>query len=336
MRNCACMKRFLRLTGQDAFDDFELMCLVHEALFESAKGKLTTIVQITAGVHTVKTDPNSNAVFQQPLHITIEQGTETIKIDLLDSSEHILAELTLDVVKDVLHDTMPEHVRAMKKRDGAGIINPRIKLTMVVSMDEDEEKGLMAGVGNSSDTDLLVRQQLKKAKQESAQRMSLSGDHEVTELDVLKQACSGPLEMFEGLGKTASVYAAVVGPPSSRRWVLGVWKDEKAFQDKQRGIMEIDLLKVQSVQADPARHHVFVINCYDESRVRRSMTFRRIDRARDVWVQMLHLLVVKARETGKVRSKTARGGPGGGNKSSGSDASPSHSRGFSRSNSVPR
>merc|ERR1719446_2010276 len=49
LRNCALVKHFLLCTGQDPFDDFELMVLVHEAMFESVKkDKLNTIVQVTA------------------------------------------------------------------------------------------------------------------------------------------------------------------------------------------------------------------------------------------------------------------------------------------------
>lgn len=262
---------------------------------------MTTVVQLTAGSHVVKTDPNSNGVFQQPLHITVEQGTEQIVVDLLDNYSRVLATMSLDVVSKILsfESSQPEMVHNMKVK-GKGIRNPKIKLTMVATLDEDEELGLStAGVGMNSDVDILVRQQLKKAKHDGA------GDSGESELETLKRACSGPLELFEGLGKTHSVYVAVVGPPTSRRWVLGVWKDQKDFEDKNHGIMEIDLLKVQSIQGDPSRHHVFVINCFDESRVRRSLTFRRIDRARDVWVEILHLLVSKARESGK-RAKTMK------------------------------
>merc|ERR1719409_1554855 len=72
LRDCTCLKRFLRFSGHDRFDDFELMMLVHEAMFERREAKLTTVVRVTAGLHSVRTDPNSNGIFQQPLHITVE------------------------------------------------------------------------------------------------------------------------------------------------------------------------------------------------------------------------------------------------------------------------
>merc|ERR1719162_1174972 len=131
--------------------------------------------------------------------------------------------------------------------------NPRIKLTMAVQQEEDLEKGLLAGV--SSDVDDLVRLQLAKARGEG----KLLHGEGMSEFEVLRQACAGPLELFEGLGKTSTIYVAVLGPPISRRWVFGIWPDK----------------------------HVFVINYFDDSRVRQTFIFRRTDRARDVWVEIL-------------------------------------------------
>ena len=59
------------------------------------------------------------------------------------------------------------------------------------------------------------------------------------------------------------------------------------------------MLKVQSVQADPTRTNVFVVNYFDEHRVGQRLTFRRIDRARDVWVEMLQLVITKAHASRK-------------------------------------
>lgn len=290
MRDCACCKRMLRVTGHDEFDDFELMMLVHEAQFERKEAKMTTVVRVTAGAHSVRTDPNSNGIFQQPLHITVEQGTDVICVDLLDSSGRVLAQLALNTVEDILTGThRPEQVIAMKQR-GKGARNPKIKLTMVVEQEGDCEAGILPGA--SSDVDNLVRLQLAKAR---------SGGKPMSEMEILKESCAGPLELFEGLGKTSNVYLSVLGPPSSRRWVLGLWGDEHDFRNKRHPMAEIDLLRIQSVQADPTRHHVFVLNYFDEARVRQAYTFRRIDRARDVWVEIIHLLVQKVHDNRRAK-----------------------------------
>lgn len=280
------------MTGHDQFDDFELTILVHEAMFEKKETKLTTKVRVTAGAHVVKTDPNSNGIFQQPVNVTVEQGTDTINVDLLDSHERVLASLPMDTMEHVLAPAVvqSEVVYNMKQK-GKGIRNPKIKLTLVRSSASDEESNLLAGV--SSEVDIFMRQQLQKAQQEG------KTEKEVSELSLLKEGCAGPLELFEGLGKTTNVYAAIIGPPTSRRWALGIWSDKPKCDAKSRAIQEVELLKIQSVQADPSRHHVFVINYVDDSRHRQALTFRRIDRARDVWVEMLHVLVQKVHEEKK-------------------------------------
>jgi len=298
LRDCACCKRFLRATGHDEFDDFELMMLVHEALFDRREEKkVTTVVRVKAGRHHVSTDPNSNGIFQQPLHITVEQGTETIVVDLLDNHDYVLASLVLNVVEDVLGPSVhrPEQVFNMRQK-GKGARNPKVKLTMVIEKDHDEEKGLLVGV--SSDVDNLVRMQLAKAR---------GGGQTLSEMQVLQQACAGPLELFEGLGKTSNVWVSILGPPNARRWVLGIWSDKHDFDMKRHAIQEIDLLRIQSVQADPTRHHVFVLNYYDESRVRQACTFRRSDRARDVWVEIIRLLVQKVHDNRKARQEKSGG-----------------------------
>merc|ERR1719359_306787 len=96
MRDCTCVKRLLRWTGTDEFDDFELMILVHEAIFEHKDAKITTVVRVTAGAQTVSTDPNTNGIFQQPLHVLVEQGTDHIVVDLIDTRSRVLATLPLD------------------------------------------------------------------------------------------------------------------------------------------------------------------------------------------------------------------------------------------------
>jgi hypothetical protein len=291
------------MSGHDEFDDFELTILVHEAMFEKKESKLTTMVRVTAGPHEVKTDTNSNGIFQQPLNVTVEQGAHTIMVDLLDSHERMLASLPLDTMEHVLGPSgmQSEMIYNMKPK-GKGIRNPKIKLTMICSSAVDEESVLLSGV--STEVDIFMRQQKHKAEQEGR------ADAGMSEIDLLKDGCSGPLELFEGLGKTANVYAAVLGPPVSRRWALGIWSDKHKYDAKSKAIQEVDLLKVKSVQADPSRHHVFVVNYVDESRHRQSLTFRRIDRARDVWVEMLHVLVRKVHDakeaTRQERQKTGK------------------------------
>lgn len=291
LRDCACCKRLLRTFGHDEFDDFELIMLVHEAMFlTTSNAKMTTVVQVTAGAHVVRTDPNSNGVFQQPLHLTVEQGVETIVVDLLDKHSRVLATMSLDTVAQVLEPAHQTEKLFGMKQKGKGIRNPKIKLTMVVEAAGDVEQGLLSGV--STDVNMLVQQQLAKVRQEAKAVHGVG----LSDMEVLKLACSGPLEIFERLGQTSSVYVAVMGPPASKRWALGIWKDKSAFDAGAPTFKDVDLMKVQSVQSDATRNHVFIINYVDETRVRHAFTFRRTDRARDVWVDLLHRVIQSARE----------------------------------------
>jgi|Transcript_25942 hypothetical protein len=287
MRDCALIKAILRITGHDKYDDFEMMVHVHEATFEKKEAKLTTFVRLTAGAHTVQTETSSKSVFQQFLHILIEQGTTHLVIELLEKtrSERVLAVLKMDIMKDILgpKSLAPEQVYHMQQK-GKGVRNPQIMLTLVTDLND-----LETGFLGNNEVGWLVKQQLKKAKEEGGAEGS-------SEADLLIKACAGPLELFEHLGKIYEVYVAVVGPPNSRKFVFGIWNDKNEFDNKHKAIKEVDLLRVQSVQADPTRANVFIITYVNEHRSSQRMMFRRVDRARDVWVDLLQTVTFKARD----------------------------------------
>lgn len=259
------------------------MVLVHEAIFEEKDEELETIVRVTAGRHSVKTDANSHGIFQQALHVLVEKDTEHVVVDLLDGSSRILASLTLDAAEQIFNvrEHEPEQMYDMVRRDRR-LGSPQLKLTMVVRASHDEEQGLLAQHG--LDVNLLVRQQLLKCGEG------------LSEIEVLKQACSGPLELLQSLGNAAGVWVAVVGPPTSRRWFLGIWRDKQTYDEKKGAVQEIDLLRIQCVQANLSLQHVFEICYYDESRIFQTLRFKRVDRARDVWVEILQMLVQRTHE----------------------------------------
>jgi hypothetical protein len=306
LRNCIIIKRFLRLIGHDVFDDFELMILVHQASFDNKDGsKVRAAIRITAGSSCATTDFTSNHEYQQPLHIAVEQGLETIVVDLIDKNYKVLATLPLDIADVILkpENVHPETVYNMieKKRGLKG--NTKVKLTIVGDQEEDVdvEYGRLSVV--NTDVQYLVQQEMRKAKGELSQ--DAHGQHDFSPLDVQKKACAGPLEIFERLGKTKNVYAAVIGPPVSKHWILGLWNEQKDYESHQTAIEQIDVLRIQSVQADPIRNHVFRIYFFDQWKVHQSMTFRRVDKPRDVWVECLLLLVTQVRKDRDAR-KDAR------------------------------
>ncbi|CAE7418911.1 unnamed protein product [Symbiodinium natans] len=88
--------------------------------------------------------------------------------------------------------------------------------------------------------------------------------------------------------------------------VCGLWMDDGNKGDEP--MLEVDLLKVLSVQPDPARNEVFIINYVADSKnkVKQRLTFSRIDRARDIWVEMFTLLITMIREEKESKSLKAK------------------------------
>merc|ERR1719362_1431093 len=72
-RDCWCLKSWLRYSGTDEFDDFELVVLVHDVSVTSSS-RLNYAVRLTAGAHKVTTDSSQRGIFQQPMSIWVEQG----------------------------------------------------------------------------------------------------------------------------------------------------------------------------------------------------------------------------------------------------------------------
>jgi len=302
-RDWNCFKRILRWTGQDTFDDFDLLLLVHEAIIEHKKDKIKTFVRVTAGMEVVCTDPSSRGIFQQPLHVFVEQGTPIVTIELIEEpSQRLLANLNLQITRDILNNKNLDKEQTISMAlKGRGVQNPRLKLTMVVSDEPDEEMGLLKSKhfeGVPDDTRILMQQQLRKAESQSAavgkQGAGASAAAEHSDTLLLKQACAGSLDLFEGFGAMRRIFCGVRGPPDSRGWVLGIWNDKEEYDRLARGIKEIDLRRIKCVGADPQRSNVFVIVYYDERKEQQKLMLRIIDLNRDVWVHMLHLMIKNA------------------------------------------
>jgi len=293
-RNCPGVKRCLRCTGCDSFDDFEVMILVHESYYDQKVQKFVTSVRISAGAHKVKCDENAEGIYQQPLTVFVEQGTSTLLVELLDRREKVLANLKFDTLKDLLSakdnkegaGNITEKVYTMKQK-GIGVTNPKMKLSFVFDAENDMENGLLAGMNLSTGTEWAVKQQIKEAG--GAQKGQ-------SDLQILAQASAGPLELFEGMGNTRRVFVAVLGPPHQKKFTLNYWVSKSDFDKKHQPEDEIDLLMIKSIQSDPARANVFAVNYFDSNRIAQNWSLRRIDRAREVWVEMLQLVVKKVHE----------------------------------------
>jgi len=318
-RDCYCCKRFMRVTGTDKFDDFEITVVVHEALFTASKLKLCTKVRVKAGAHVVQTDESSKGIFQQPLQIFVEQGTRTIDVELMDSREKkVLAVKKLDVEKDVLNregkDKLQDILYSMKQKS-KGLLNPKIRLTVLFEGDSAAEQGLLKQMDCSQESNLVLRHVQQMAEDACDLQHSMIDENgeikpiPMSELELLVKGCAGPVDKFGSWGSRSTVYVGVQGPPDAKKFTLGIWRNQGDFASGAKPDTEVDLLKVLSVQPDPhpRRSEVFVIQYVDPAdKLKKRLTLKRIDRSRDVWVEILTKLIKllhdekDARKRGKV------------------------------------
>jgi len=300
MRDCRCIKRLFRMTGVDNFDDFEMMILVHQVTF-TASSKVDTYVKVRAGEHVVHTDPDSGGIFQQALCVFVEQGTEQVKFELMNTSDKILAELKMDVMKEILKDesSVSNKMFVMKQKN-KHVLNPRIKLTFSNEGPGEEEKQLLQGINASNETEWMLQQQLAKVAEEGT--LPKPGE-QGSEIALLAKGCFGPLEKFGTLGSKHSIYVGVLGPPRRKKFSLHIWDSERDCQQDKPPNECIDLLRVSAVAPDPGRPDVFMLSYIDKDKQQHKATFNRVDRGRDVWVEMLQILVTKIHEDYKDKKK---------------------------------
>jgi len=306
LRDCGCIKRMLRCVGTDPFDDFDMMIQVHSAKFTSA-ARTTTFVRVKAGDMVVETDKSEEGVFQQALNLLVEQGSPCLEFELCDGRKKVLATLKMDIMKDILKledgqmniNAVNEKVFTMKQKQKS-VLNPKITLTFSPERMGDEEKALLGGINASAETEWMLTQHLNKLS-DGSEPGSKPGTKlaDLSEVELLAKGCAGPLEKFGKMGAKDRCHMAIVGPPRKKRFALHTWKTEKDFKEGKPHMDEVDLLKVTSVAADPSRPEVFVVNYMDEHKARASIKFNRVDRSRDVWVEMLQLLVMKVHEERK-------------------------------------
>jgi len=319
LRDCSCLKWWLRTTGTDRFEDLELFIVVHECYYASTEGEMMTMVRVSAGEHSATTEVHKR-VFQQPMSIFVEQGTEKLEVDLMDSwGRARWAKLDLDIAELLNVDGgWREHVFSMKpcKR---GLANPRVKLTVFRSRNTDEEEGILSKIQVTEDhAGLMVKEHLQKVHQaEIAARGSVEMAGEdfapmMSEGHLLASACAGELELLGAWGAKDKRWVMVKSGPSVKRAFLGVWEDRRACDNGKAPMHEIDFLRIKSVQAHPVQDAAFMINLVKRDGSTRQFTFYRIDRSRDVWVQTLTLLIQKERDrkkAGEAKKKPRISGP---------------------------
>jgi len=306
IRDCRCIKRCLRLCGTDPFDEFDMMILVHAAKFTSA-ARTTTFVRVRAGDQVVETERSGEGIFQETVSLLVEQGAPCVEFELCDSRKKVLASMKMDIMKDILKQedgkttlqTVNEKTLTMKPKQKS-VLNPKVTITFSPDSMGDDEKAILGGINASKETEFMLTQHINKIAQTDGSK-GASGKklEELSEVELLAKSCAGPLERFGAMGKKERVHLEIIGPPKKKRVGLHTFKSEKEFKDGKPYMDEVDLLKVSSIAADPSRPEVFVVNYQDEHASRASLRFQRVDRSRDVWVEVLQLLVTKLHEERK-------------------------------------
>mmetsp|Transcript_130024 Transcript_130024/g.324069 ORF Transcript_130024/g.324069 Transcript_130024/m.324069 type:complete len:340 (+) Transcript_130024:77-1096(+) len=294
LRDCLCLKWCLRASGTDRFEDFELFLVVHEVIFTAATD-MATVVRVSAGDQVVATEPNKRW-FQQPLSILIEQGTETLEVDIMKpSGKKRLGTLALDIM-DILETKggYTERVFSVKSCHH-GFVNPKVKLSIHLS-ESDEEMGLLGSIEVSEDhAGMMVQNHLRRVQQATSVRTDNPIEDRFSESELLSSACSGHLELLTSWGNKDKVWV-LVKQVKGKKPFLGIWKERQEQEHGKEPEYRIELLKVKSVQAHPTQDACFLINEAIKHGPPRQHQFYRLDRSRDVWVQTLSLLIAQLRK----------------------------------------
>lgn len=307
IRNIACIRRCLRLTGVDRFDDFELETIVHELQYPgriSEKRRLS--IRIVAGRRSVQTETSNDGKFYETLgKIVVEQGVESVDVCLCDSSGRVSYRRKLDPVKELLALSGEELVeRDVSLREKVGPDRGMklghkvtVKLTFRKPGEDCRNSVVQRAIAEGKELDISTQLHLDK--------VAAAVEPGADELRVLSRACAGPVELTEHhvfrtwkTGKIRHAWLAALGPPTERKWILGLWPDEHAWQDGKTGEMEFEVLSTSGVSPDPHSANIFGIR-YISGNIRKELRLGHVDRSRDVWVECLQLLIERVHQAAK-------------------------------------
>lgn len=292
-RDVGGVKKLFRLVGVDQFDDFEFVLVVHDVSFEYAKKKFNTEVRVKAGEHTVVTAESSDGSFQQPFSIFVEQGTRSVRVEMVDTNrQRVVSSVDLDINKDILaayREPVSAKLYTMTQRTKA-VINPRIRLSIEVEDSEAVEAGLLPG--KEEDANDFVYEPMETVAETPEQQRMIDG-------------LQGIVERFDGQ-EDETVFVAVVGPPHYKRYFLAIWKDEQSFLEGKSCDDKVDLLKVRSVQPSSRGEQLFEVNYAKESaQDKRQMLFGSLDRPLDEWTGPL-ISLIEARHGAKAKKRQSQ------------------------------
>lgn len=274
LREIRFIKSALWALGIDQFEDFVLLVTVHELVLGSKgqedHGKM--MVRLTAGPQQVATDYSRDGRYKQALSLLVEQGTQAILFEALDSQSKVLARLRFDVKTQILEaeEDIYQQVFPMKQRNKKAT-NPRLLLSM--RQDSGEESSLVElGLG---------------------QRYSQEAPP--SELEQAVRKVWGPVQWLSERGEE-KVHLAVVGPPTQRKWTLGLWETQYKFQKGQQAKVSVDVMRISGVYPDPGQKDVFVVSYTTPDKKQQALQFRKAERPRDAWVDNMVTCIQQIRQ----------------------------------------
>jgi len=232
MRDIGFVKSLFRMTGMDKYDDFEFVLVVHDISYEHTKRRFPAMVRVRAGANIVETDTYESGVFQQPFAIQVDQGTQDVKIELIDKGRsRVVATLNLDVdtILGAAKKPVQGKLYTMTPKNKA-LLKPRVQLSIAFDDVDAVEDALLENGLLGDDSDSLPPQVQGVNSEMSDLINELRGAYSCEDLPGLR-----------------STFMAVAGPPQQQRYCLAFWKDRQSYQNERPAEETIDLLKIQSV-----------------------------------------------------------------------------------------
>mmetsp|Transcript_37192 Transcript_37192/g.78932 ORF Transcript_37192/g.78932 Transcript_37192/m.78932 type:complete len:362 (+) Transcript_37192:328-1413(+) len=301
LRHCPCFRWCLRVSGSDSFSDFELMIFVHEITFTACDQRMPTKVRATAGDQEVCTDVSRNKQFHQPLLLLVEQGSESLLLEVMDAKRgRPVAKLDLDVVELLKNKQLGQKRNFAMKELSKQVCDMRLCLTFQDNSKSDEEQGLLVNTmlndnddSMDDETKMMMKAHLQSAQQE-LQEEEDEASHlppEVQKMRIIAKGCCGKIELVGGWGGKTEQYMAVQGPPEFKKFKLAIWASEQDYEKDQAPVKEIQLLRVRGVAPHPQSDQAFVVSHFLSPERKEDLLLYSLDRNRQVWVESLSLLV---------------------------------------------
>lgn len=293
LRSLGCIRVLYRFLRIDTFPDVKLSVVISEVSFTGDCSE--TFVRITAGDEVHETQHSTDGNYRESCELYVAQGTEVILVELCDSWGYTKATLPLDPIADLRLDSQDcgfeKQTVAMDDVEGSeDVTRARIQMAFYGESFADDTRFAHILEHVQEEDRVLVEQQLLMTYKANYGSLDPESGGP-TEFELATKTCSGPVKIYGGWGSTREVYIAVLGPPRSADWVLGVWPDQESFEKGRDAQEKINLLRVLSVQAEPTRKDVFVVNFMVTRTQKQRLVMERIDRSRDVWVDMIKVVV---------------------------------------------